>query len=185
MSRILCMSKFDQIKNLFGQETQINIHKVYASMQILMEKFLNGCTYRAILTYSWYLENKWTYWLDIYTSDKSRQLKFIEYKNYTYLSILYIFLYINKISMYFCLFICLFVCLSVCPQTTPREMDRYSWMIHRWMRAFPGTKVVYFGTGYDYLVRKYTKKTNFGPPKYFDFFRFTKCRNFFFIIRSL
>ena len=80
-------------------------------------------------------------------------------------------LYINRISMSFCLF--------VCPQTTPREMDRYSWMIHRWMRAFPGTKVVYSGTRYDYLVRKYTKKTNFGPPKYFDFFRCTKCRNFF------
>ena len=82
-----------------------------------------------------------------------------------------VFLYINKISMSFCL--------SVCPQTTPREIDMNRWMIHRWMRAFPGTKVVYFWTGYDYLVRKYTKKTNFGPPKYFDFFRCTKCRNFF------
>ena len=87
-------------------------------------------------------------------------------------------LYINKIRMSFCLFICL----SVCPQTTPREMGKYRWMIHRWMRAFPGTKVIYFRTGYDYLVRKYTKKTNFGPPKYFDFLRRTKCRNFFFII---
>ena len=49
---------------------------------------------------------------------------------------------INKISMSFCLFICL----SVCPQTTPREMDRYSWMIHGWIRAFPGTKVICFRT---------------------------------------
>ena len=39
------MSKFDQIKNLFGQETQINIHKVYASMQILMEKFQDIATW--------------------------------------------------------------------------------------------------------------------------------------------
>ena len=84
-------------------------------------------------------------------------------------------LYINRISMSFCLFVCLFVC----PQTTPREIDMYTWIIHRWMRAFPGTKVVYFGNGYDYLVRKYIKKTNFGSPKYFDFFRVTKCRNFF------
>ena len=53
-------------------------------------------------------------------------------------------------------------------------------MIHRWMRAFPGTKVIYFRTGYDYLVRKYTKTTNFGPPKFLDFFRCTKCRNFFY-----
>ena len=48
------------------------------------------------------------------------------------------------------------------------------------MRAFPGTKVVYFGTGYDYLVRKYTKKTYFGSPKFLDFFQCTKCRNFFY-----
>ena len=88
-------------------------------------------------------------------------------------------LYINKIRMSFCLFVYLFVCLFVCPQTTPREIDMYRLIIHRWMRAFPGTKVIYFGTEYDYLVRKYAKKTNFGPPKYFDFFRFTKCRNFF------
>ena len=81
------------------------------------------------------------------------------------------FLYINKISMSFCL--------SVCPQTTPREIDMNRWIIHRWMRAFPGTNVIYFSTGYDYLVRKYTKKTNFGPPKFLDFFRCTKCRNFF------
>ena len=86
-----------------------------------------------------------------------------------------VILYINKISMSFCLF----VCLSVCPQTTPREMDRFSWMIHRWMRAFPGTNVIYFTNGSDYLVKKYTKKTNFGPPKVLDFFRCTKCRNFF------
>ena len=84
-------------------------------------------------------------------------------------------IYINKISMSFCVFVCLFVC----PQTTPREIDMYRWIIHRWMRAFPGTNVIYFRTAYDYLVRKYTKKTNFGPPKYFDFFRCTKCRNFF------
>ena len=93
-------------------------------------------------------------------------------------------IYINKIRMSFC-FLCLFVCLSVCPQTTPREIDMYTWIIHCWMLAFPGTNVIYFRTAYDYLVRKYTKKTNFGPPKYFDFFRVTKCRNFFFIIRSL
>ena len=80
-------------------------------------------------------------------------------------------LYINKISMSFCL--------SVCPQTTPREIDMYRWFIHRWMRAFPGTNLIYFTTGYDYLVRKYTQKSNFGPPKFLDFFRCTKCRNFF------
>ena len=88
-------------------------------------------------------------------------------------------LYINKISMSFCLFVYLFVCLFVCPQTTPREIDMNRWIIHHWMRAFPGTNVIYFTTGSDYLVRKYTKKTNFGPPKYFDFFRFTKCLIFF------
>ena len=102
--------------------------------------------------------------------------KYIQ-RNYT--RVTFLVLYINKIRMSFCLFVYLFVCLFVCPQTTPREMGKYRWMIHRWMRAFPGTKVIYFRTGYDYLVRKYTKKTNFGPPKYFDFFRFTKCRNFF------
>ena len=82
---------------------------------------------------------------------------------------------INKISMSFCLF----VCLSVCPQTTPREIDMNRWIIHRWMRAFPGTNVIYFTNGSDYVVRKYTKKTNFGPPKFLDFFRCTKGRNFF------
>ena len=65
---------------------------------------------------------------------------------------------------------CLFVCMFVCPQTTPREINEYRQIIHHWKRNFPGTKVIYFRTTYDYLVRKYTKKTNFGPPKYFDFF---------------
>ena len=88
-------------------------------------------------------------------------------------------LYINRIRMSFCLFVYLFVCLFVCPQTTPREIDMYRRIIHRWMRAFPGTNVIYFTTGYDYLVRKYTQKSNFGPPKFLDFFRCTKCRNFF------
>ena len=82
-----------------------------------------------------------------------------------------VFLYINKISMSFCL--------SVCPQTTPREIDMNRWIIHHWMRAFSGTNVIYFSKGSDYLVRTYTKKTNFGPPKFLDFFRCTKCRNFF------
>ena len=61
-------------------------------------------------------------------------------------------------------------------------------MIHRWMRAFPGTYVIYFTTGYDYLVRKYTKKTNFGPPKFLDFSDVQNAVIFFYnplIIRTL
>ena len=95
-----------------------------------------------------------------------------------YTRITFLVLYINKISLSFCLFICLFVCLFN-PQTTPREIDMYRWIIHRWMRAFPGTNVIYFTTAYDYLVRKYTKKTNFGPPKYFDFFGLQNAVIFF------
>ena len=72
-------------------------------------------------------------------------------------------LYINKISLSFCLFVCLFVC----PQTTPREINMFRWIIHRWMRAFPGNNVIYFTTGYDYLVRRYTKKTDFELLLYF------------------
>ena len=78
-----------------------------------------------------------------------------------------------------CLFVCLCVYLFVCPQTTPRELNEYRQSIPHRKRNFPGTKVIYFRTGYDYLVRKYTKKTNFGPPKFLIFFRCTKCRNFF------
>ena len=73
-------------------------------------------------------------------------------------------------------------CLSVCPQTTPREINEYRQIIHHWKHNFPGTKVICFRTGYDYLVRKYIKKTNFGPPIFFDFFRITICRIFFIIL---
>ena len=69
-----------------------------------------------------------------------------------------------------CLFVCMYVCMFVCPQTSPREINEYRQIIHHWKRNFPGTKVIYFRTVYDYLVRKYTKTTNFGPTKYFDFF---------------
>ena len=57
--------------------------------------------------------------------------------------------------------VCLCVCLFVCPQTTPREINEYRQIIHHWKRNFPGTKVIYFRTGYDYLVKRYTKKTDF------------------------
>ena len=72
------------------------------------------------------------------------------------------------------------VCEFVCPQTTPREINEYRQIIHHWKRNFPGTKVIYFRSEYDYLVRKYTKKNNFGPPEFLIFFRCTKCRNFFY-----
>ena len=76
-------------------------------------------------------------------------------RNYTRVTSL-VFIYINKISMSFCL--------SVCPQTTPREINEYRQIIHQWKRNFPGTKVIYFPTGYDYLVGKYSKKTDFELP---------------------
>ena len=61
-----------------------------------------------------------------------------------------------------CLFVC--VCVFVCPQTTPREINEYRLIIHYWKRNFPRTKVIYFPTGYDYLVGKYSKKTDFELP---------------------
>ena len=64
----------------------------------------------------------------------------------------------------------LLVCVFVCPQTTPWEMNEYRLIIHHWKRNFPGTKVIYFRTTYDYLVRKYTKTPNFWPPKFLIFF---------------
>ena len=59
--------------------------------------------------------------------------------------------------------VCMYVCMFVCPQTTPREINEYRQIVH-WKGNFPGTKVIYFRTGYDYLVGKYSKKTDFELP---------------------
>ena len=61
-------------------------------------------------------------------------------------------LYINKISMSFCL--------SVCPQTTPREINEYRLIIHHWKRNFPGTKVIYFSNRSDQWFGRYCPKTD-------------------------
>ena len=66
--------------------------------------------------------------------------------------------------MYVCMYLCMYVCMYVCPQTTPRQMNEYRLIIHHWKRNFPETKVIYFPTGYDYLVGKYSKKTDFELP---------------------
>ena len=60
--------------------------------------------------------------------------------------------------------VCLFVCVCVCPQTTPREINEYRQIIYHWKRNFPGIKVIYFRTVYNYLERKYSKKTDFEQP---------------------
>ena len=126
---------------------------------------INLCKYSRLLYYTSDLRVKYSGLL-YYTSD----LRVKVYATYSsiiptvasrachklspiYTRVTFLVLHINRISMSFCL--------SVCPQTTPREMGRYSWMIHHWMRNFPGTKVIYFRTGYDYLVKRYTRKTNY------------------------
>ena len=73
-------------------------------------------------------------------------------------------LYINQTSSSVCMYVCMYVCMFVCPQTTPREINEYGQIIHHWKRNFPGTEVIFFTTGYDYLVRKYSQITDFEQP---------------------